>query len=150
MIYGKNEELGFYKGISKNLDCAIDFILQNRFLSGVNGKNEILGDEVFFNLQNVKTKEENDCFFELHKDYIDIHIILEGEEIIGYSENTNLTPTTDYDKEKDFQLLKGEIENRFHIKDKRFVIFFPDEPHMTLIAPNNPTDIKKIVFKIKI
>ena len=49
MIYGEIKDLGLYKGISKNLDRAIDYILLGEYKNGVVGKNVIDGDNVYFN-----------------------------------------------------------------------------------------------------
>ncbi|MGL4989256.1 MAG: YhcH/YjgK/YiaL family protein, partial [Cetobacterium sp.] len=67
MIFGQLNELKFYKGISTGLDLAIEAIENESYKKGVEGKNEIDGDNVFFNLQSCKTKTLENCFFETHK-----------------------------------------------------------------------------------
>ena len=49
MIYGEIKELGFYKGISKALDTAIDCILSGAYKKGIFRNNEIDGDVVYSN-----------------------------------------------------------------------------------------------------
>nr|WP_307775962.1 YhcH/YjgK/YiaL family protein [uncultured Cetobacterium sp.] len=150
MIFGKIEELKFYKGISKGLDHAIEIIQLGAYKNGTLGKNEINGDEVFFNLQECETKILSECFFEGHKKYIDIHVVIEGEENIGYSLKDILKEKTEYNDESDFQVLEGIEEHRFKMDTENFIIFFPDEPHMPLIATDDkPSKLKKVVFKIK-
>ena len=91
MIYGEIKDLGLYKGISKNLDRAIDYILSGEYKNGVVGKNVIDGDNVYFNQPDSPiTKEVKDGFIENHKKYIDIHVVIEGEEKIGYISNTDV------------------------------------------------------------
>lgn len=149
MIFGQIDELKYYKGISKKLDKAIECILEGNYRNGVEGKNEIEGDEVFFNIQNIETKKLEDCFFESHKKYIDIHLVIEGEEGIGYSLKSELKEKTKYDEEKDFQVLEGENKHTFRMTKDTFIIFFPEEPHMPLMALKEPQKLKKAVFKIK-
>ena len=48
MIYGEIKELKFYKGISENLDKAIDYILSRDIKKGTPGKNVIDGDIFIF------------------------------------------------------------------------------------------------------
>ena len=48
MIYGNIDELKFYKGISKYLDEAIDYIILGRYKEYKLGKNIINGEKVFF------------------------------------------------------------------------------------------------------
>ena len=83
MIKGKIKDLNKYKGLNANLDKAIDFILSNDVLSLEHGRNEIDGDNVFINRFSYTCKKEEDCFLEGHKDYLDIHLVLEGQELFG-------------------------------------------------------------------
>lgn len=150
MIFGQINELKFYKGISSGLDMAIEAIENGSYKNGVLGRNELDGDNVFFNLQECKTKVLEECFFEGHKKYIDIHVVIDGEEGIGYSLKDSLKEKTEYNEESDFQVLEGTEEYRFNMTKDNFFIAFPDEPHMPLIAKNNePKEVKKVVFKIK-
>ncbi|MGL4358623.1 YhcH/YjgK/YiaL family protein [Cetobacterium sp.] len=150
MIFGQLNELKFYKGISQGLDAAIEAIENGSYKNGVLGKNEIDGDNVFFNLQECKTKILEECFFECHKKYIDIHVVIEGEEGIGYSLKDSLKEKSEFNEESDFGVLEGVEEYRMNMTKDNFLVVFPDEPHMPLIAKNNePTELKKVVFKIK-
>ncbi|MBC2855689.1 MAG: YhcH/YjgK/YiaL family protein [Cetobacterium sp.] len=149
MIFGKMNELKFYKGMSSSLDKAIEVIESGEYLNGKVGKNEIDGDNLFFNIQEIDTKLEKDCFFETHKKYADIHVLIEGNESIGYSLEEELEADLPYDSEKDFAALKGEPKQIFEMKNDRFIIFFPDEPHMPIMATEKPEKIKKAIFKIK-
>ena len=71
MIYGELRELKFYKGISENLDKAIECIESGAYKTAPEGKNIVDGDNVFFNCQTVKTQAIEERFFEGHKKYID-------------------------------------------------------------------------------
>ncbi len=149
MIYGELKELKFYKGISENLDKAIECI-ENGAYKTMNGKHEIDGDNVFFNCQTVTTQPIEERFFEGHKKYIDIQIVIEGEERIGYSTRSNVVRTTPWDKETDFEKYEGSVDHIFDLNGDTFIIIFPEEPHMPLIhGENGPKEIKKVVFKIK-
>ena len=150
MIFGQIDELKFYKGISSGLDIAIKAIENGSYKNGVLGRNDLDGENVFFNLQECKTKVLEECFFEGHKKYIDIHVVIDGEEGIGYSLKSSLKEKTEYNAESDFQVLEGVEEYRLNMTKDNFLIVFPDEPHMPLIAKDNePKYLKKVVFKIK-
>ena len=86
MIYAELKNIKTYKGISKNLDKAIDFIVGKKYLNANFGKNIIDGDAVYFNCpEKPITRENTNLDLEYHKKYIDIHIVLEGEEVIAYT-----------------------------------------------------------------
>lgn len=150
MIYGEIKELKFYKGISKALDTAIDCILSGDYKKGVNGKNEIDGDIVYFNQPaEPKTKDAKEGFLEGHKKYIDIHVVIEGEERIGYVPNSKVKVTKEYDEAGDYEIYGGEVETFFELNSERFLICFPGEPHMALIeGKNGAQTIKKVIFKV--
>lgn len=150
MIYGEIKELEFYKGISKDLDTAIDFILAGKYKEGKFGKNIVDGENVFFNLpEKPMTKNIEDAFYEGHKKYIDIHIAFEGKEKIGYIPNSKVRVSKEYDAKDDYELYEGDVETFFTLDPDRFIILFPGEPHMALVtAGEKPEEIKKVIFKI--
>lgn len=148
MIFGNIEDLHIYKGISKKLDKAIDVILKNEFIHSPIGKN-IVDNSVFYNIQECETKKLEDAYFEIHKKYIDIHIVINGEEKIGFSTNDKLKAINEFDNEKDYQFLQGKYSELFNMNSKNFLIVFPGEAHMPLITFDSPKFLKKAVFKIE-
>ena len=85
MIYDELKNIKTYKGINKNLDKAIDFIVEKKYLNADFGKNIVDDDKIYFDYpETVSTRENIDLELEYHKKYIDIHIVLEDEEIIWY------------------------------------------------------------------
>ena len=84
MIFDDLKNITFYKGIHPNLDKAIDYLYQHRKDSFELGKYEIDGDKVFLVVQeNVLNQAENDQF-EHHKNYADLHLLVEGHEYSSY------------------------------------------------------------------
>ena len=149
MIFDKICNIKNYKGINKNLDIAIDSIARREYIKGISGKNLVQEEEVFFNVQNYITKNKEECFFETHKDYLDIQLVMFGEEKIGVTEIEKLKLDKEYDKERDLETQKGEPEIVFEMNENNFLILFPGEPHMPGIKNNENIEIKKIVYKIK-
>ena len=83
MIVGKLCDLYRYKGIAKNIDTAIDYILTHDLLALPKGKTVVDGTNVYINRDTYIAKPLEECFFENHENYIDIQIVLKGKEIIG-------------------------------------------------------------------
>ena len=122
-----------------------------KYKNNVFGKNVIDGDKVFFSCpEKPMTRENINLELEYHKRYIDIHIVLEGEESIVYTSLENCKETVSYDAEKDFTLLKGNVDLDFYLNNKKFLILFPYEPHIALLKVNEAKEIKKVVFKVEI
>lgn len=149
MIYGEIKDLNQYKGISKNLDRAIEYILNEEHKKGIPGKNIIDGDNLYFNYPDCAiTKEAKEGFFEGHKKYIDIHIVISGEENLGYTPRSEVKVKKEYDSEDDYELYEGTLKNIFHVTEDRFIMFFPDEPHMALLKVEEIKKITKVIFKV--
>lgn len=150
MIYGELKKLDRYKGISKHLDVAIEYILTGNYKGAELGKNIVDGENLFFNQPDYQmTKEISEGIIENHRKYIDIHIVIEGEERIGVISNTDLKLTKEYDEIGDYELYEVELENIFYLNPQKFIIIFPGEPHMAMIkGTDKKTEIKKVIFKI--
>lgn len=147
MIVGKLKDLDRYKGLNKNLDKAIDYILSTNLHSLNLGKTDIDNEKVFINRFNYIGQEESNCFFEGHKKYLDIHIVLNSEEKLGYSDISELHQVSKFDSENDFIKFEGLIKNYINIKPGDFVITFPEDIHMPKIFINDKS-IEKVVCKV--
>ena len=114
------------------------------------GRIVVDGDRLFINVQSYQSKTENNCAFEAHKRYIDIQLILEGEEIIGFESADELEVTKEYDPDGDYMLfaLNGRYD-KVRVKAGEFAIIFPEEPHAPAIAADDrPMPIRKAVVKV--
>ena len=102
MIVGKLEHIERYKGLDENLDKAIDYILNNDLMALPKGKTIVDGDNVYINRDTYVAKDLKDCFFERHRYYLDMQIVLKGRELFGYTDQANptLKETTGYNTEK--------------------------------------------------
>ena len=76
MIVGKLVDLYRYKGIAKNIDTAIDYVLNNDLMALPKGKTVVDGDNVFINRDTYIANDLEKCFYENHENYIDLQIVL--------------------------------------------------------------------------
>lgn len=150
MIYGEIKDIKIYKGLSKNLDRAIDFIFEGKYKESVFGKNIIDGDMIYFNCPEKPVTKDKGREVEYHKRYIDIHIVIEGEEKIGYASFDDCIETKAFDVENDYALMDGEMKTYFYLDSNKFLILFPYEPHMALLKIKETKEIKKVIFKVEL
>lgn len=150
MIVGKIRDIGMYKGISKNLDTAIDSILKEEYKTAPIGKTVIDGDNVFFSSQAIEsTKDYEESLFETHKKYIDIQMVTEGSEGFGVLlSDEGLEVNKPFNYETDFGTFKKYPETIFNLVPGEFIIFFTDEPHMPCLKVGEKNSIKKVVYKV--
>lgn len=140
-----------YKGIHKNLDEALIFL--ETFEGKIEeGKTIINGDQVFINVMSYDGKHVEDGLYEAHKAYLDIHIVLEGKEILYNAPVHTLEEVQTFDEANDFGLYKGEKEQVCYLKPGNFAICFTTDGHMPGIKWHDESTekIKKMVVKVKI
>ncbi len=152
MIVGKLSDLYRYKGISKNIDTAIDFILNNDLMALPKGKTIVDGDNVYINRDTYVARPLEECFFENHENYIDIQIVLKGHEIIGYTHITNpdLKVTTPYNPDKDVTKYNYDPKGAIMMDvTEGFVLVYTEDAHLAKCKANDEI-VEKAVVKVKI
>ncbi len=100
MIYDLLANIGNYRGMNRNLDKAIDYLMTVDINTLPLGKTEIDGDRVFLQVMEARTHELTDESYEVHRDYMDIQIDIDGCEVIETALN-GVTPIGEY--RPDFQ-----------------------------------------------
>ncbi len=147
MIYDTIENLNQYKNLFANLDTAIDYIENNDLTQLPLGITNIDGDDVYVNVMEVETSPTQEKNFEVHSKYMDLQIDLEGTEICEVSLG-ELELIEEYDEEKDFALLQGELTTALIMGEGRFAVFMVEEAHKPNVRAYECDKVKKAVFKI--
>ena len=94
-------------------------------------------------------KKGNKKVFEAHREYIDLHYIIDGCEDFGYANINTLKPITDYNEKDDYILLQGN-ENRITLYKGDFAIVFPEDAHIPAMKCDNGIKVKRAVVKIPV
>ena len=149
MIYDKLTNLGLYKGLSANLDTAIDFITSHDLKELPLGKTVVDGSNVYISVMDAKTSPVEERFYEIHKNYMDIQIDLVGVERIDIGDLTNMK-IGEYNEEKDLAKVTCEDLAQCVIGSENFIICMAGEPHKPNIAVDEDTVLKKAVVKVHI
>jgi biofilm protein TabA len=116
----------------------------------MDGRIDLVGDELFMLVQTFKSAPPAEKNFETHRHYVDIQYIFSGEETIWYQPASLLRPKAEYDAEKDVQFLHG-IDNRpLLLGAGDFTIFWPQDGHKPACWRDGPSQVRKIVAKVRI
>ena len=109
-------------------------------------------DENNFGLEQVYiSKKREQCFFESHRKYIDVQVILEGEEIIEVIDSNFLEVSMPYDKGMDLIKYKDTNQSSLIRLGKGDVaIFYPEDAHMPCVCINNCVKVIKTVVKVRV
>lgn len=147
MIYDSLANIKRYKGLHKNLDQGIDFLLKTDLSTLPLGKTVIDGEKVFINVMEATLNEATTLEYEFHQKYLDIQIDLVGEEKIGIGYLPDLA-TSVYDASSDFGTVTCQKEVYLPLGANRFIICMTNEPHKPGIRSNQGATVKKGVVKI--
>lgn len=141
-----------YYNLSNKIKLALEYLEKNDLKVFDNGRYDILGDDVYVNVQDYTSKPETQGKWEDHKKYIDIQFMIKGTERIGVGEIDNYQTTEAYDESKDLEFLAVANDNYqfINMNENDFIILYPQDVHMPQIAMNTPSYVKKAVVKISI
>lgn len=125
-----------------------DYVKSHDLLHTETGRIEICGDDLFINNVHPDAVAKEKQVLELHHDYIDVHILLEGRETIGWKAIEDLTSEIKpYEKEGDCALYADKPTIYVDILPGQFVIVYPEDPHAPAIGTGK---IRKLIAKIRL
>lgn len=137
---------GLHPVLQQALTLAVEANLQEK----TPGRYELQGDNIFMNVMQFATQSPEQKKAELHREYIDIQVLLSGEERILFGMTDSARQCEEMHVEDDYQLCSQIAdEQAMVLKPGRFVIFMPGEPHKPGCVVQAPMDIKKVVIKVR-
>ena len=102
----------------------------------------------FCHIGNANTSPAADRHTEFHHDWLDIQVVLEGEEIIGFDTRSAIGQPATERKPDLFILDNPALHNEILLRSGDFVTFAPGEPHRALCCTTHPAVVRKAVFKV--
>ena len=145
MILDKLSQAKAYRGIHPRLDAALDR-LNDAFLSTVGPQAmELEGKALYVTRFTYDTLPLEDTFFEAHRRYLDIHLMMEGEERVDIASPQGLTL---FEHQEDFYAYRGQAEQSLVLRPGSFLVVFPEDAHRIKIQVKGPKTVTKVVFKV--
>jgi YhcH/YjgK/YiaL family protein len=150
MVYDTLTNLVSYRSLGPRIAQGLDFIA-NFSRDTQDGRYDIDGENVYALVQSYDTVAPAEKKFEAHRAYLDIQFVADGHEVIHHAPLANLAPATDYDAQKDFQLYSDpKASTPVNMSPGNFVIFFPCDGHKPGCVNGGPSQMKKVVVKVKV
>lgn len=145
MIFCKQDRLDRYLGLSEHLDTAIRFLQKGGAAQLPMGRTEIDGEAVYVNRFDYETAAEP--ITEGHLRYIDVHVVIEGEEEIGVADVSALREV-ERKEEEDYIGFSGPFQGVCVMKPGDVLITFPEDAHSPKRQHGGPCRVKKAVVKV--
>ena len=118
---------------------------------GASGKVE-LGGGVFAVEQVYQTKPRAESFFESHRKFIDVQVVVEGEELMVVIDASRIAVREPYVSERDLiTYLEATDASELRLRAGDAAIFFPVDVHMPSVRLHAPAVlVRKTVVKVPV
>lgn len=149
MVFGNIRDRKEYAWLEDVVGKCFDYADTHDLLNFEKGIYTIDGDNLFVNIVEYETTNAADRFWEAHRQYLDLHLMLRGTEQIDMNFIDNMEQKN-FIKKDDFLPLEGTPNSHVVLTAGDFLLcHFPDA-HRTAVKVGEATTIKKAIFKIKI
>lgn len=147
MIYSSIKDAASYLGISEELDIALRHLTPDFLSSLTEEVTELLPGRVWCSSIKYETVSEGtEGVFEAHREFLDIHLTLEGHEVIELAPPLDLRPLS---ADGDLYLYRGRCKTRITLAPGDFLVTFPEDAHRLRLAAQRKENVTKVVFKVK-
>lgn len=143
MILDKVENLKNYPQLKK----VGEFLEENAGKTLEKGKYPI-DENCYVSVAKYDTKEEAGLF-EGHLQYIDVQVIIDGEEYIQVCDKRDAKVETEYNETKDVQFFSSENYHNFYVGKGSFLLLDEADLHRPNMAIVKSAPVTKYIFKIK-
>jgi len=146
MIFSTLSQSSRYAALHPLFPRVFEYIRNTDLLALAPGRYPIVGEQLFVIVENVAGRTREAAQLECHRKYIDIQLVLEGIDEMGWKALADCTqPVSDY--KEDIQFFYDTPATWIATPPGAFCIFFPEDSHAPLVSNGN---IRKAIFKIAV
>lgn len=150
MIYDRFENLNLYCQPGTPLHRALVYA-RDVARTVADGRMDIDGNRLYASVATYETGSREERRFEAHKKYIDVQVLLEGEECIDVSLEKDLPTLEAYDEKKEVMFLKApQHVASLPMKPGYFAVFYPPDTHRPGCHLLEKRRVRKIVMKVAV
>ena len=147
MIVGNIHHLQSW--LPEELREAIEYIKSHVSDETAKGKHAFYRDRLCYLISEDTTEPGELRRAEYHARYLDIQLVLKGQEGMTFSTQPAGAPETDWLADKDIAFIaQGIDEKTVILNEGDFVFFYPGEVHKPLCAVGAPAQVRKAVVKL--
>lgn len=142
-----------YENMDARLARAIEWLRATDLAAIADGqKISIDGERVYAMSQSYETIDPAEGFYEAHRNYIDIQIMVEGSEVMYWTPLADLpTVKTPYNPDRDVVFFEEpSFGVPMPVRAGDFAVFFPSDGHKPRCRNGAAEKIRKIVVKIAV
>jgi YhcH/YjgK/YiaL family protein len=135
----------------KGLERPFEYLARTDLAALPLGRTDIAGDDVFVLISEGETRPPEQVKFEAHRRYIDIQLVVRGQEAIGIAPAAGLVTAEPYDAEKDIEFFATPRESAaLALRAGDFAVFAPGDAHRPSLHLDGPHVSRKAVVKVSV
>ena len=127
---------------------AFVFLRDTNLMALEPGRHSVQGEQIFAIVEACEGRTRQEAKLECHRRYIDIQLVLEGVDEMGWKPLTEcVDPVSDYNAARDIRFFNDPPSSWIATPAGSFCLFFPDDAHAPLVSRD---PIRKVVVKIAV
>lgn len=148
MILSSLSQADRYASLHPLFTSAFEYIRNTDLFSTPPGRYNIVGEDLIAIVEYVSAKTREMAKLEAHRKYIDIQLVLEGDETMGWKPLADcLNPMSEHSVERDIRFFHDAPASYVPVPPDHFCIFFPEDAHAPLVGTGM---IRKVIFKVAV
>ncbi len=148
MIFSALSQSDRYAALHPLFQRAFDHIRDTDFFTLAPGRYNIMGEDLIAIVEQVPGKTKEMARLEAHRRYIDIQLVLEGDEQMGWKPLADcFNPVSEHSMEKDIRFFHDAPASWVAVPPDHFCIFFPEDAHAPLVSGGQ---VRKVIFKVAV
>jgi len=148
MILDTLSKLDHYTTLHPLFPRVIAFIRDTELNKLSTGIHPIIDKQLFVIVEETQGRSREEAKLECHRKYIDIQLVLEGTDEMGWKPLAACQqPVSDYSEERDIRFFNDAADSWISTPANAFCIFFPEDAHAPLVSADR---IRKLIFKIAV
>ena len=150
MIYDTFEKIDLYYDNANPLHMVLSYAAAFD-KSKADGRYEIDSDNIYAIVMTYGTKDPDELKFESHKKYIDVQLMLEGQEFLDVALDENLDFHTSYSEQDDAALFRSpQHYTSVLLRPGNFTVLYPHDIHRPSRKIEKENQVRKMVIKVRV
>jgi len=135
----------------EGLERAFEYLVRTDLAKLPLGRTDIKGDDMYVTVSEADTRAPEQVRFEAHRRYVDIQLVVRGQEAIGLAPAAALTTVEPYDAAKDIAFFAVPPESAtLPLRAGDFAVFTPADAHRPSLHLDGPHVSRKAVVKVSV
>ena len=149
-LIANNEQGHVDSTVDKRCMDAVDYLLKLDAEKLSLGRHDV-DDKFFYNVIEYQTSNDFTTPYESHLKYIDIQILVSGEELMQVDDIGHLQILESYNEEKDRTLYHASVNNSgVVLRPGSVLILYPKDAHRSVAFLGEGINVRKIVGKVSL